>query len=580
MTRRDICVTAFGVAVIIAFECRTGNADTLRAATPTETSQIEMCVFYHFTNPPTIPVRMALPDTSPPVLLYLDDRKAAWHEPAFRVKKDWLSGQSDSVIIAVHRLVAVESYLARVSERTSVEFSYCGSVVDIIRDSAGTLIPIARINCDEDSAHFPISEYGDWLGGGQVVDVQIISLGAEPAQVVSVTTAADWNDGCDEYEGWEKYSLWVFSRGALRPLHTFERKRFKGGSGGESRFEASFGVADVDGVSGNELIYSRNYSNLDYPIRTTCTDPGSIVYDYFPADPPGPPTSSIGNVSGLSPDEGGYAVNPFPRQARLVPSWILFANDSLLPIRSRLPILIYPEGTVGGSWESIYESVNGPEYFGPPTGGGHVIDLDKEYLTPTPARGRYKSDSPSLSIRSIGDSVEFVVEIFHIPGNHYISADCESGEYSIILWIDRNLYGDFDDRDAGGDDIAFIAYHCSADSLACIEEYSFAEEHGAYRLELQSQSHGRYVVSRPRVALPTVVNWKLAASDLGLTTRPGSPTSCGIAIEVLCSGSFTVDDFHYRTGGWTYPSWFVRTDPRTWAILMLADRRDSSGIGE
>ncbi len=580
MSRKAYFTWVLPLSLLVVLHGESVLADTLRVATPEENARLEAAVFNHYLYPPSVPIRMTLPGRDSSMLLYLDDKAQAWHEPAFRVKKDWLVSQDDSVILAVHRLVAIVPYLGSAVEGTNPDFSYSGSVLDIIRDSSGTLTPVARVQCD--SLVFPANAGGTWIGAGVVTDVRFLALGHEPNDFLAVSMFTDVADGCDEYESWTNTALWRYSNGALRFFKWYETERYSSGYGSAIELKTVSDVRDIDGDSANELLYSRSYiykSYDTYDTLTTCSDPGLIVYGYVPGDPPSTsssaPSNSFGNVTGFAPGYGGYGNAPTGQLSRLSPSRLLVAPDSLIPIRPLLPILIYPGGLAGGSFQSILRSDNWTGYGGPPTGGGQVIRLRQEFQSPYPTWGG-PGQKPSLSMRIVGDSVEFVVNLFHDPLHHDVSAGCETSEYSVILWADTELYGDFENADANSDDIAFVVYRCSADSMACVERYSVEEHQGSFQLVLFGSSHGVYVRSGYLSSTPTIVSWKLATRDLGLVERIGAPTACGLAVEIVCSGSFVIDEFPYVTAGWTYPPVFSRTDPRTWGMLMVAERKDTT----
>jgi hypothetical protein len=343
--------------------------------------------------------------------------------------------------------------------------------------------------------------------------------------------------------------------------------------------QAACEIRDIDADGDHELSYRRTYVVADDGKHTEFSDPQSMILEYSVGDPPPAPSGSVGNVSGIAPNDPRYVPPPERKPATLRPTNLILADGQMMPIRPSLPVLLFPGDLAFGDFQSIRRGADWSAYNSPPKGGGHIITLGEAGISPYELVGSNGLRNPALAMRLVGDSVEFEASVFARLSEDTRTEMCQDGSYSFLIWIDRDLQADFGDPECSADDHVYHIRRDSAGSHCTVTTYNVLNIKGNFTLSEASRRIGEW--QSPQSGgdhWPHLFHWKLSKSEYGLMKSTQGVFACGLAVEMVCSSGFDPSTFDYKSGGLSYPVGFNRTDPRTWGTLMIALRGDNTYV--
>lgn len=512
-----------------------------------------------------------------PLTLYHDrTHNYLWREPISCFQRVYWFPTDDIATITLHRVVEISRYVRQSPDDEDWSNGRLGWRAIVSWDTSQSS-DYELADLDLGKVAFP-----DMHGvRDSALEVGFLRLSGQPMPLLyAVMELVDGDE--DTYLRLENVGFWHFYGDRFAPLGMLELSRRYGESMGIDRLdlETMSEIRDWDDDGDEELALRRTYIIADDGRQTEFSDPQPILFEFAIGDPPPPPSSSVGNVSGIAPNDPRYIPPPERKPTVLRPTHMIVTDGQKVPIRPSLPILLFPGELTFGDFQSIRFGTDWSAYSAPPKGGGHVITLGKNRISPYDIVGSEGLRNPSLAMRLIGDSLEFEASVFSRMSDDACTELCQDGSYSFLLWIDSRLLTDFGDPECNYDD---QVYHIRLDStgLKCVvSRHSVTNTGGDFTISQADQSFAAdYQAPRSGGDLwPHLFRWKLSQVECGLAESNMSIHACGLAVEMVCDSGFDPMAFDYRSGGLSYPVGFNRTDPRTWGTVIIAGRKDTTYV--
>ena len=527
--------------------------------------------------PRALAVRMTIAGGDGPFTLYHDRTdEYLWREPISSFKRAYWFPSNDIATIALHRTVDIGRYVRRSVDDEDWSDGKLGWRAIVAWDTSRTTGYEVN-DIDLGITAFP-PRLGFW-GFRQTVN-EIGFLRVSGQSLPLLYTVMNLEDGDeDTYIRWENFAFWYLYGDRFAPLGVLELERTYGESFGIDRLdlETICQTKDTDGDGDEEICYARSYIIAQDGRQTEFRDVGTLVFEFTIGDPPPPPSNSVGNVSGIAPNDPRYIPPPERAPTLLRPVRMLMSDNRTMPTRTSLPVLIFPGEHAFGGFETIKRGQDRSMYDGPPKGGGQLITLGKNFLSTFEDAGSADSRYPSLALRLFGDSVEFVAAVYPRMSEEARTEMCQGQDYSLLVWIDRELRADFGDSECNSDDQVYHVRGDTGDATCSVTKYAVINSNGDFTLSYSGQSaQGVYSRTRSPDHEPHQFHWKLSQSECGLLPNDSQPRMCGMAVEMVCGSGFDTRTFDYKSSWLSYPVGFTRTDPRTWGWMVVADRKDTT----